>query len=80
MSGAVAARLGLQDRGLLRIGYYADVVTFDPAQVGDRATFEQPHQLSTGIRDVWVNGVRVLANGVHTGALPGQIVWGPGYR
>jgi dihydroorotase/N-acyl-D-amino-acid deacylase len=80
MSGAVAARLGLQDRGALRIGYYADVVTFDPAQVSDRATFEQPHQLSTGIRDVWVNGVRVLADGAHTGALPGRVVWGPGYR
>jgi N-acyl-D-aspartate/D-glutamate deacylase len=78
MSAAVADRLGLRDRGLLRAGHHADVVIFDPALVGDRATFEQPHRLSTGIRDVWVNGVRVLADGAHTGALPGRIVSGAG--
>jgi N-acyl-D-aspartate/D-glutamate deacylase len=78
MSSAVADRMGLRDRGLLRAGHCADVVIFDPEQVGDRATFEQPHQLSTGIRDVWVNGVRALADGAHTGALPGRIVTGPG--
>jgi N-acyl-D-amino-acid deacylase len=74
MSGAVAARLGLYDRGLLRPGYYADVVIFDPETVGDRATFEDPHQFSAGIRDVWVNGVRVIKAGQHTGATPGRVV------
>jgi N-acyl-D-amino-acid deacylase len=74
MSGAVAARLGLRDRGLLRPGCYADVVIFDPETVADRATFENPHQLSVGIRDVWVNGGRVIRDGQHTGATPGQVV------
>ena len=73
MSGAVAARLGLRDRGLLRHGYYADVVLFDADTITDHATFEDAHQLSTGIRDVWVNGTRVVRNGQHTGATPGQI-------
>ncbi|MCB9098513.1 MAG: D-aminoacylase [Anaerolineales bacterium] len=80
MSGAVAQRLGLLDRGLLRPGFLADVVIFDPATIGDRATFEEPHQLSVGIREVWVNGTRVLQAGRHTGAKPGRIVEGPGQR
>ncbi len=80
MSGAVAARLGLHDRGLLRPGLAADVVLFDPATIGDRATFEESHQLSIGVRDVWVNGARVLREGEHTGATPGRIVDGPGRR
>lgn len=74
MSGAVAARLGLRERGLLRPGCYADVVLFDARTVSDRATFEDAHQLSTGIRDVWVNGTRVVENGQHTGATPGKVV------
>jgi N-acyl-D-aspartate/D-glutamate deacylase len=74
MSGAVAARLELRGRGLLRPGYFADVVIFDPAVIADRATFDAPHQLSVGVRDVWVNGARVLAGGAHTGALPGRVV------
>jgi N-acyl-D-aspartate/D-glutamate deacylase len=74
MSGAVAARLGLRVRGLLHPGYFADVVILDPATVSDHATFEDPHQLSTGIRDVWVNGVRVVRAGSHTGATPGRVV------
>ncbi len=78
MSSAVADRLGLQERGLLRAGNYADIVIFDPATVTDHATFAAPHQLSTGIRDVWVNGGRVLASGAHTGATPGRFVKGPG--
>ncbi|MBX3010286.1 MAG: D-aminoacylase [Caldilineaceae bacterium] len=78
MSAAVAQRLGIRDRGLLREGLLADVVLFDPTTVGDRATFEEPHQLSVGVRDVWVNGVRVLKDGEHTGATPGRIVDGPG--
>lgn len=74
MSSAVADRLGLRERGLLRAGCYADVVVFDPATVGDRATFERPHQLSVGVRDVWVNGARTLAGGAHTGAKAGRVV------
>ena len=80
MTSAVADRLSLRERGLLRAGCYADIVIFDPEMVADRATFTDPHQLSVGIRDVWVNGVRVLAHGAHTGAMPGQIVDGPGRR
>ena len=80
MSWAVASRLGLYDRGRLHAGCKADVVVFDPATIADRATFENPHQLSVGVRDVWVNGTRVLAGGIHTGATPGQIVEGPGRR
>ena len=78
MTSSVADRLSLRDRGLLREGFHADVVVFDPETVGDRATFEDPHQLSVGVRDVWVNGVRVLADGDHTGATPGRFVKGPG--
>ncbi|RMF93491.1 MAG: D-aminoacylase [Nitrospinota bacterium] len=78
MSSAVADRLGIRDRGLLRPGMYADVVIFDPETIRDRATFTEPHQLSTGVREVWVNGTRVLKNGVHTGATPGKIVQGQG--
>ena len=74
MTGAVAARLRLPERGILRAGAYADVVIFDPATVADMATFAQSHQLPTGIRDVWVNGQRVVAHGQHTGALPGRVV------
>ena len=78
MPSAVADRLGLRDRGVLRAGHYADVVVFDPETVSDRATIENSHQLSVGIRDVWVNGTRVLANAEHTGAVPGRVVAGPG--
>ena len=72
MTSAVAARLGIDDRGLLRPGMFADVVIFDPAAIMDRATYEQPHQLSTGVRHVLVNGVAVVSDGVHTGATPGR--------
>src|SRR3546814_1587278 len=60
-----ATNLGIEDRGALKPGYYADVVVFDPATIGDRATFEAPHQYSVGVRDVFVNGVAVLRNGEH---------------
>jgi N-acyl-D-amino-acid deacylase len=56
------------------------VVIFDPATVRDNATFEQPHQYATGVRDVFVNGVPVLRNGEHTGATPGRVVLGPGAK
>ena len=79
MSSAVAERLSLRDRGLLREGMYADIVVFDPATIIDRATFAEPHRISTGVRDVFVNGVAVLRDGKHTGATPGKVVRGPGY-
>ncbi len=80
MTSAVANRLSIHDRGLLKEGMFADVVIFDPATVSDRATYEKPHQLSVGIHEVFVNGVAVVHNGEHTGAKPGRIVWGPGYK
>jgi dihydroorotase/N-acyl-D-amino-acid deacylase len=80
MSSAVATRLTLQDRGVLRAGMYADVVVFDPNTIADRATFESPHQLSVGMRYVFVNGTAVVRDGRHTGAKPGRIVRGPGHR
>ena len=80
MTSSVADRFGLRDRGQLRAGSMADVVIFDPETIADRSTFEEPHQLSVGVRDVWVNGTRVLADGEHTGAFPGRIVDGPGRR
>jgi len=75
-----AENLKLKRRGLLKEGYFADVVIFDPAKIQDRATFEKPHQYSTGVRDVFVNGVQVLKGGEHTGAKPGQVVRGPGWK
>jgi N-acyl-D-amino-acid deacylase len=80
MTSAVADRLSLRDRGLLRANHFADIVVFDPQTIGDRSTFTDPHQLSVGVRDVWVNGERVLDTGRHTGAMPGRIVDGPGAR
>lgn len=80
MTSLPANRLSLFERGRIQLGAYADLVLLDPDTVTDHATFEEPHQLSSGIQQVWVNGVQVLENGVHTGATPGQIVRGPGYR
>jgi N-acyl-D-amino-acid deacylase len=80
MTSAVATRLSIHDRGLLREGMFADVTVFDPATVADRATYDQPHQLSIGIRHVFVNGIAVLQDGKVTGARPGRVVRGPGYR
>jgi N-acyl-D-aspartate/D-glutamate deacylase len=79
-TSAVATRLSIADRGLLKEGMKADVVVFDPATISDKATFEKPHQLSVGMQHVLVNGVLVLENGAHTGAKPGQVVRGPGWR
>lgn len=73
-----SANLGLAKRGLLQPGMFADVVVFDPATIGDRATFEKPHAYAVGVRDVFVNGVQVLKDGVHTGKTPGRALWGPG--
>jgi N-acyl-D-amino-acid deacylase len=71
--------LGIRDRGLLAQGYYADVVVFDPVTITDHATFEEPHQYSTGVVHVLVNGTPVLTDGEHTGAMPGRVVRGPGW-
>lgn len=72
LSGLPATSLRLDGRGFLREGMYADVVIFDPATIADRATFERPHQYAVGVREVFVNGVQVLAGGEHTGARPGK--------
>jgi N-acyl-D-amino-acid deacylase len=78
LSGLPATNLGLDHRGFLQEGMFADVVVFDPATVGDKATFEKPHQYSVGMKHVFVNGKQVLKDGEHTGAKPGKAVWGPG--
>jgi N-acyl-D-amino-acid deacylase len=73
-----ATNLGLDHRGLLRPGYFADVVVFDPKTIADRATYARPHQYAVGVRQVFVNGVQVLRDSEHTGAKPGRALWGPG--
>jgi len=75
-----AKKLKIKDRGLLKKGYKADMVIFDPDRVTDNATFEAPHQYAEGITHVWVNGTQVLEHGNHTGATPGRFVKGPGYK
>ncbi|MEK7401105.1 MAG: amidohydrolase family protein [Gemmatimonadota bacterium] len=80
MTGATAQRLSIADRGVLREGLHADVMIFDPNMIIDRATYEQPHQLSVGVMHVLVNGTAVVSDGKVTGAKPGQTVRGPGYR
>ncbi len=75
-----AKKLKIDDkRGLLKPGYYADIVIFDPETIQDHATFEEPHQYATGVAHVFVNGEQVLKDGEHTGATPGKFVRGPGY-
>ena len=71
-----AATLFLADRGMLKTHYAADVVVFDPATVQDHSTYERPHQLATGVDEVWVNGVRALRHGEATGAASGRVVRG----
>ena len=75
-----ASNLRIQKRGMLRRGYFADLVVFDPARIQDHATFEKPHQYSTGVVHVFVNGVQVLQDGEHTGKTPGKVVRGPGWK
>jgi len=74
-----AHNLGLHDRGMLKVGNYADIVVFDPATIQDHATFEKPQQFSTGVSEVVVNGQLALANGEPTAARPGQVVRGRGW-
>ncbi|MEO5718514.1 MAG: D-aminoacylase, partial [Chthoniobacterales bacterium] len=78
LSALPAANLGLDRRGMLQEGMFADVVVFDPAKIGDRATFAKPHQYAVGMKNVFVNGQQVLRDGEHTGAKPGRALWGPG--
>ena len=78
LSALPATNLGLDHRGFLREGMFADVVVFDPATIADRATFAQPHQYAVGMKHIFVNGVQVLKEGEHTGAEPGRALWGPG--
>jgi N-acyl-D-amino-acid deacylase len=75
-----AANLRLEQRGMLKAGYFADVVAFDPATIRDHATFARPQQFATGMRHVFVNGGQVLRDGEHTGATPGRVVRGPGWK
>lgn len=75
-----ASNLKIKKRGTLAPGYFADVVVFDPEKIQDHATFENSHQYSTGMLHVLVNGTQVLENGEHTGAKPGRVVRGPGYK
>jgi N-acyl-D-amino-acid deacylase len=78
LSGLPATNLGLDHRGFLKEGMFADVVVFDPTTIADRATYEKPHQYAVGVKHVFVNGVQVLKDGEHTGAKPGRALWGPG--
>ncbi len=78
LSGLPATDLGLDRRGFIKEGMFADVVVFDPTTISDRATFKNPHQYALGVKHVIVNGVQVIKDGEHTGAKPGRALWGPG--
>ena len=80
LSNLPATNLGLAQRGLLKEGYFADAVIFDPKTIADTATFEKPHQYSIGMKHVFVNGVQVLKDGEHTGNKSGRALWGPGKK
>ena len=80
LTSLTATKLKIKKRGLLKEGYYADIILFDPNTISDHATFDKPHQLATGMHHVFVNGVQVLNDGKHTGAMPGRVVRGPGYK
>lgn len=75
-----AQKLKIESRGRLAPGFFADVLVFDPAKIQDEATFENPHQYASGMLHVFVNGKQVLKDGTHTGATPGMVVRGPGYK
>jgi dihydroorotase/N-acyl-D-amino-acid deacylase len=79
-SALPAQRMRLTDRGVLKRGLWADIVVFDPATIADRSTFSSPNQPAVGMRWVLVNGVPVIADGQMTGAKPGQVLRGPGYK
>jgi N-acyl-D-aspartate/D-glutamate deacylase len=74
VTGGAAAALGLAGRGVLREGYAADVVVFDPVRIADRASYDDPHRYADGISTVLVHGEVVIDGGDHTGALPGRVL------
>ena len=78
LSAQPALNLGLDHRGPIKEGMFADVVVFNPATIADRATFDKPHQYAVGMKHVFVNGKQVLKDGEHTGQKPGRALWGPG--
>jgi N-acyl-D-aspartate/D-glutamate deacylase len=80
MTSLPAQVLRLADRGLLKEGYWADIIVFDPNSVADTATFENPKQYPRGIDYVLVNGTVVIDSGDHTGARPGRVIYGPGKK
>jgi len=80
MTSLAANRVHLEGRGLIKPGFFADVVVFDPQQIRDVATFEDPNRLSVGMRYVLVNGQAVISAGKQTDALPGRPLRGPGYK
>ena len=80
LSGLPAQNWKLENRGCLQPNCFADIVIFDPATIADRATFDKPQLYAIGVNDVFVNGVQVLRDGEHTGAKPGRVVRGPGWR
>jgi N-acyl-D-amino-acid deacylase len=80
LSGQPAHNLGLRDRGLLKAGYFADVAVFDPAAIGDPATYEKPKQFATGMIDVLVNGTVALKDGEPTRAPSGRVVRGRAWK
>ena len=80
MTSLPASNLNIKDRGQLKVGYYADIAIFNPNEFIDKATYDDPKQYAVGMEQVFVNGVQVLNNGMHTGAKPGRIVRGPGWK
>lgn len=78
LTGLPATNLGLDHRGFLKQGYFADAVVFDPNTIADKATYDKPHQYAVGMRHVFVNGIQVIKDGEHTGAKAGRALWGPG--
>jgi N-acyl-D-amino-acid deacylase len=80
MTSAVTRRLSIRDRGILQEGFYADIAVFDPDTIIDKATYDNPNQLSVGMQYVFVNGTAVVKSGKVTGAKPGMALRGPGYQ
>ncbi|GAC1494008.1 MAG: hypothetical protein NVS1B13_24500 [Flavisolibacter sp.] len=80
LSKLPATNLKLKRRGELKVGNYADIVVFDPLKIKDLATYESPHQYAQGMKDVFVNGIQVIKNGVHTGAKAGRFIKGSGFK
>ena len=80
LTGLPAQNWKLRDRGCLAPGCFADIAIFDPATISEHSTYDKPQTYATGVRDVFVNGVQVLENGEHTGAKPGRVVRGPGWK